>query len=81
MNQKLTLSIEQSAIKRGKQYAQKQGRSLSSMVEDFLLLLGSEGASDEAVPISSKLSSLVGIGAGPISEVDYRAHRIEKDSA
>ena len=54
MNQKLTLSIEQSAIKRGKQYAQKQGRSLSSMVEDFLLLLGSEGASDEAVPISRK---------------------------
>ena len=54
MNQKLTLSIEQSAIKRGKQYAQKQGRSLSSMVEDFLLLLGSEGASDEQIELARR---------------------------
>ena len=32
-----------------------------------------------ALPISNKLSSLVGIGEGPVSEMDYRNHSIEKN--
>lgn len=79
MNQKLTLSIEQDAIARGKLFAKQQGRSLSSVVEDFLLLLEPAGSAKEDIPISSKLSSLVGIGAGPVTEEDYKRHRMKRN--
>lgn len=79
MNQKLTLSIEQNAIMRGKRYAKQHGRTLSSMVEDFLLFLDSQGDIKEDIPISATLSSLAGIGAGPVSEEDYRTHRISRN--
>ncbi len=79
MNQKLTLSIESKAIEHGKRYAKQRGRSLSSMVEDFLLMLDPIETSDEIIPIGSKLSSLVGIGVGSTNEEDYRAHLIRKN--
>ncbi len=36
MNTKLTLSIEEQVIESAKEYAKKQGRSLSSIVEEYL---------------------------------------------
>jgi len=36
MNSKLTLSIEDQVIRLAKAYAQKEGRSLSSIVEEYL---------------------------------------------
>jgi len=36
MNAKLTLSIEEQVIESAKEYAKKQGRSLSSIVEEYL---------------------------------------------
>lgn len=36
MNTKLTLSIEQSVIKRAKNYAKQSGRSLSDLVQSYL---------------------------------------------
>lgn len=36
MNSKLTLSIEEEVIKQAKKYAKKEGRSLSSIVEEYL---------------------------------------------
>ena len=82
MNQKLTLSIDSSAIARGKDYAKRNGRSLSSMVESFLLLLN-EDDNDirEQIPVSSKLMSLVGIGEGDITEDDYKRYKIERNNA
>ncbi len=80
MNQKLTLSIEQSAITRGKHYAKQHGRTLSSVVEDFLLLLDQHDEKQENMPLSSTLCSMVGIGAGPVSEEDHRAHRIARNT-
>lgn len=81
MNQKLTLSIEQDAIEKGKQYAKNNNRTLSSMVEDFLLFLDTDDRlGDHAIPISKKLSSLVGIGEGSISATNYRQHLIEKNN-
>lgn len=79
MNQKLTLSIESNAVENGKSYAVRQGRSLSSIVEDFLLLLDSQENPEGCIPIGSKLSSLVGIGSGPTSEDDYRRHRMRRN--
>lgn len=81
MNQKLTLSIEQDAIEKGKQYAKNNNRTLSSMVEDFLLFLDTDDRLGEhVIPISKKLSSLVGIGEGSISATNYRQHLIEKNN-
>ncbi len=82
MNQKLTLSIEAQAIDRGKRYAKKSGRSLSSLVETFLLLLDTEKDEIvEQIPVSNKLASLVGIGAGPVNEADYKRHVLERNDA
>jgi len=36
MNTKLTLSIEQHVIESAKEYAKRQGRSLSNIVEEYL---------------------------------------------
>ena len=36
MNAKLTLSIEKQVIENAKEYANKQGRSLSNIVEEYL---------------------------------------------
>ena len=79
MNQKLTLSIDSAAIARGKSYAKKNGRSLSSMVENFLLLLDDDTDDIvEQIPISNKLMSLIGIGEGTATEEDYKQHLIER---
>lgn len=81
MNQKLTLSIEDSAIKRGKSYAAKQGKSLSSIVEQFLFLLECDTPETEILlPVSEKLSSLVGISGSKVTEADYRRHRINRNN-
>ncbi len=36
MNSKLTLSIEKEVIEKAKDYAKSQGRSLSSVIEEYL---------------------------------------------
>ena len=78
MNQKLTLSLDSAAIERGKRYAAANGTSLSGLVESYLLLLDDEGGIVDELPVSAKLQSLVGIGAGPHDGQDYRAHLEEK---
>jgi hypothetical protein len=42
MNTKLTLSIEQSVIERAKVYAKNNGRSLSDIIENYLLSVTKE---------------------------------------
>ena len=39
MNTKLTLTIEESLIKRAKKYAKKKGRSLSDIIENYLKVI------------------------------------------
>ncbi len=41
MNTKLTLNINQSVIKKAKLYAQKKGRSLSDIIENYLKIITS----------------------------------------
>ncbi len=79
MNKKLTLSVEESAILKGKSFAASNGATLSGLVETFLLLLGKDGQIVDDVPISSKLQSLVGIGSGATTEASYRRHLVEKN--
>ncbi len=42
MNTKLTLTIEQSIIEKAKKYANDKGRSLSSIIENYLKVITKE---------------------------------------
>jgi hypothetical protein len=42
MNTKLTLTIEQSIIEKAKKYANEKGRSLSSIIENYLKIITKE---------------------------------------
>ena len=55
MNTKLTLSIEEDVISDAKEYAKKQGRSLSNIVEEYLKSLSKKRKKKE----SSKFHPLV----------------------
>ncbi|RZL37676.1 MAG: hypothetical protein EOO96_04585 [Pedobacter sp.] len=73
MNTKLTLTIDKSVIEQAKIYASKQGRSLSSMIENYLKAVTSKedkipGDGDELNPI---VKSLVGSLKMP-ADFDYK---------
>lgn len=57
MNTKLTLSIEQSLIKKAKAYAKDNGRSLSDIVENYLKIIVKDDQMSNITPppISSSL--------------------------
>jgi len=61
MNTKLTLTIDKSVIKQAKAYAEKQGRSLSAVVENYLKAVTKEekviSNDDELSPIIKSLMS------------------------
>lgn len=78
MNVKLTLRMDEEVIEKGKRFASSNGKSLSQLVHDYFIMLDSEGSLIEEVPVSPKLLSLVGIGAGPYDEQDYQAHLEKK---
>jgi len=50
MNSKLTLTIEESTIRKAKKYAKLSGRSLSNLVESYLEKLTQAEISSQAVP-------------------------------
>jgi hypothetical protein len=58
MTTRLTLTIEQRIIKSAKRYAQKKGRSLSDLVENYLRTLSS--GEDPKEEISPRVKRLVG---------------------
>jgi len=64
MNSKLTLSIEEQVIEKAKEYAKKQGRSLSNIVEEYLKSIAKirkPKADDEFHPMVEELSGSVKI--------------------
>jgi hypothetical protein len=58
MTTKLTLTIEQDVIRTAKSYAQKKGRSLSDLVENYLKTLATKDSSSEE--LSPRVKRLVG---------------------
>jgi hypothetical protein len=69
MTTKLTLTIEQRVIKTAKKYAQKKGRSLSDLVENYLRTLSTgEGQTEE---ISPRVKRLIGSVKLP-KDFDYK---------
>jgi len=69
MTTKLTLTIEERVIKTAKKYAQKKGRSLSGLVENYLKALASEdNTSTEMTPRIRRLRGSVKLP----SDFDYK---------
>ena len=60
MSTKLTLTVDKETIKQAKKYAKEQGRSLSSIVENYLKLISSEEQSRNESADTSVVKSLLG---------------------
>jgi len=59
MTTKLTLTVEESTIKKAKSYAKNTGRSLSELIENYLETLVDQNNDKEQ--LSPKLRRLVGV--------------------
>lgn len=70
MNTKLTLTLEQSVIESAKRYAQEKGRSLSDIIENYLIMITQENTKIE-MKYSPLVSSLKGTFKAP-KEMDYK---------
>ena len=70
MNTKLTLTVEQQIIEQAKKYAKKRGRSLSSIVENYLKVL-TKDKDDSKIEITPLVKSLSGVFKVP-KDFDYK---------
>ncbi len=66
---KLTLTLEDAVIDSAKKYARKNGKSLSTIVENYLKSISAQ--ENEAPKLSSKVSSLMGSIKLP-DDFDYK---------
>ena len=64
MNTKLTLTIEQSIIEKAKKYANDKGRSLSSIIENYLKIITNEEVVSD-IKITPIVKSLKGSFKAP----------------
>ena len=77
MDEKLTLKMDSDVIELGKRYARENGKSLSSIVEDYLRILLEQGQHRESRGISADLASFVGIadiGTDEDAKAEHVAH-------
>ncbi len=70
MTTKLTLTIDESVIRRAKDYARKTGRSLSELVESYLEMI-TKSEDFSASDMSPKLKKLFGAVDIP-SDLDHK---------
>ena len=70
MTTKLTLTIEGKVINSAKKYAQKRGKSLSHLVENYLKSITAKESKDEG--LSPKVSKLMGVIKLP-EDYDYKS--------
>lgn len=81
MNTKLTLTIEQEIIKRAKEYAKNQNRSLSDIIENYLKILTKEEQKEKDKKLNPIVKSLKGSFKMPKADMDYKKelrNRLEK---
>lgn len=64
MNTKLTLTIEQRIIEKAKKYANDKGRSLSSIIENYLKIITNEEV-DRDIKITPIVKSMKGTFKAP----------------
>ena len=70
MNTKLTLTIDNETILKAKHYAQKKGRSLSDIIENYLKAITTNHKESDT-EISPLVKSLIGTFKAP-KEYDYK---------
>lgn len=75
MTTKLTLTLDDSVISNAKKYARKRGKSLSGIVENYLLSLTMTEEKDE--PLSPKILKLMGVIKLP-EGFDYKKELAKK---
>lgn len=61
MDKKLTLLLDEKVIDLTKEYAKKQGRSLSSLVEEYFIKLSFKSGKNAKLKVSPKVKKLSGI--------------------
>ncbi len=71
MTTKLTLTIEKSVIDSAKKYAQKKGKSLSHLVENYLKSITADTKEAREERISPKVLKLMGVIKLP-KDLDYK---------
>jgi len=73
MSTKLTLTIDKSVIKKAKEYAKSQGRSLSNLIEDYLKTVsGKEVENKDDLELSPIVKSLLGSVKIDENNPDYK---------
>ena len=70
---KLTLSVDEEAVRRARWFSKKHRTSISELVSEFLLSLG-----DSEVPDTPIVSRLVGLLPSDASLEEYHEHLVEK---
>lgn len=78
MTTKLTLTVEESVIKRAKSYAKKTGRSLSELIENYLDSITSEHSENELSPKLKKIVGVVKLPEDFDEETELRTHLEKK---
>ena len=74
MQNKLTLRLDESLIKRAKVYAKKNNKSLSQVVADYFQLLTRKTENTEVPVITQSLTGII----KDTDEDDYKRHLEEK---
>ena len=70
MTTKLTLTIEEKVIQSAKKYAQKKGKSLSNLVENYLKSVSAKETDEKS--LSPKVTKLMGVIKLP-KDFDYKS--------
>jgi predicted HicB family RNase H-like nuclease len=80
MDTKLTLSMDETVIKRAKQYAKKNNTSLSKMVENYLKRAASnpKKGPEEIHPLINELTGVIKFPKGYNEKEEYHKRIIEK---
>lgn len=72
MTTKLTLSLDEDVIKEAKSLAKLKGKSLSSLVENYLKALIHQKSEENKTEISPSIKSLVGCIKPLDDDLDYK---------
>ena len=75
MDTKLTLNINKRVVNKAKIYAKEQGRSLSDLIENYLIAITTNEKIDEEEfmsGISPEIRELVGIASKVPKNIDYK---------
>ncbi len=79
MNTKLTLKLDDKVIKSAKDYARRQHKSLSSLVENYFRMIAGNSATNEKItPLVRELSGVIRMPKDAKPREEYTEYLEEK---